>query len=164
MLQYYPLAPGNKWSYKQKDGSTYSNEVISIDGNLITMKNSTVTDPTKIKVENGSMFNELMTPGNFQLWLKDDLKKGDTWDATFTAHGLDSIMAFTVKETGISKEVSGKTYNDVVVLEAESKINMNGNVISTNFLTQYYYAKGIGLIMTTSSLGDEHALYQCVLN
>jgi len=164
MMQYYPLAAGNTWEYKQKDGSTYTNVVNGIDGNIVTMKNSTVPDPTKVKVENGSMYNELMAPGNYQLWLKDDLKKGETWDATFTANGLNSIMAFTVKETGISKEVDGKTYNDVVMLEAESKINMNGNVISTNFFTQYYYAKSIGLIMTTSSLGDVHTLQHYVLN
>jgi len=164
MMQYYPLAAGNKWEYKQKDGSVYTNSVVGIDGNVITMKNSTVPDATKVKIESGSMYNELMTPGNFQLWLKDDLKKGETWEATFTANGLNSIMAFTVKETGISKEVDGKTYNDVVMLEAESKINMNGNVISTNFFTQYYYAKSIGLILTTSSMGDVHSLQQYVLN
>ncbi|MDQ3018171.1 MAG: hypothetical protein M3R25_15775 [Bacteroidota bacterium] len=99
-----------------------------------------------------------MTPGNYQLWLKDNLQVGEIWDATFTANGLNSIMAFTVKETGITKDVGGKTYTDVMMLEAESKINMNGNLISTNFFTQYYYAKGVGLILTTSSMGDEQVL------
>jgi hypothetical protein len=164
MMEYYPLAAGNKWEYKLKDGSVYTNSVVGIDGNVITMKNSTVPDATKVKVESGVMYNELMAPRNYQLWLKDDLKKGETWEATFTANGLNSIMAFTVKETGISKEVDGKTYNDVVMLEAESKINMNVNVISTNFFTQYYYAKSIGLILTTSSMGDVHSLQQYVLN
>lgn len=164
MMHYYPLAPGNKWEYKLKDGSLYTNSVVSIDGNIVMMKNSTVPDPTKVKVENGVMYNELMAPGNYQLWLKDDVQKGDTWDATFTANGLNSIMAFTVKETGISKDVDGKTFNDVVMLESESKINMNGNLISTNFFTQYYYAKSVGLIMTTSSLGDVHTLQNFVLN
>jgi hypothetical protein len=164
MMQYYPLAPGNKWEYKLKDGSVYTNSVVSIDGNIVTMRNSTVPDPTRVKMENGVMYNELLAPGNYQLWLKDDLKKGETWDATFTANGLNSIMAFTVKETGISKVVDGKTYNDVVELESESKINMNGNVISTNYFTQYYYAKSIGLIMTTSSMGDVHTLQHYELN
>jgi hypothetical protein len=115
-------------------------------------------------VENGVVYYELMTPGNFQVWLKDDMKKGDTWEAAFTANGLNSIMEFTVKDTGTSKQVVGKTYPDVIMLEAESKIDMNGNRISTNFCTQYYYAKGVGLILTTSSLGDEHALQRFVTN
>lgn len=164
MMQYYPLAPGNKWEYKQKDGSLYTNSVVSMNGPLVIMKNSTVPENTMVKVEHGVMYNELMGKDNFQQWLKDDLQKGETWDATFTANGLNSIMAFTVKETGISKEVDGKTYHDVILLESESKINMNGNLISTNFFTQYYYAKGVGLIMTTSSLGDVHTLQHYELN
>lgn len=163
-MNYYPIAPGNKWEYKQKDGSTYSNTVLEVNGYMATMKNSTLPETSTVKIENGSMYNELMEKGNFQLWLKDELAKSETWEAAFTANGLNSVMCFTVKETGISKEVEGKTYNDVVVLEAESKINMNGNLISTNFLTQYYYAKGTGLIFTTSGMGDYHGLVSAVLN
>lgn len=158
MMQYYPLAPGNSWEYRMKDGSLYTNSVTDIEGQIATMKSTAAPDPTHVKVENGILYNELMGPGNFQTWLKDDLKQGDTWEASFTANGLNSVMAFEVKEAGINKEVDGKTFNDVVMLEAESKINMNGNLISTNFRTQYYYAKGVGLILTTSSMGDIHAL------
>ena len=158
MMQYYPLAPGNQWTYRQKDGSTYTNAVSTKEGAVYTMKNSLQAEPTRVKVEGGVMYNELMSPGNYQPWLKDDLHAGDTWEAAFTANGLQSIMEFKVKETGISREVHGTMYPDVVMLEAESKIDMNGNRISTNFFTQYYYAKGVGLILTTSSLGDEHAL------
>ncbi|MEP6795520.1 MAG: hypothetical protein ABJB16_14420 [Saprospiraceae bacterium] len=158
MMKYYPLAPGNKWEYKQKDGSLYTNSVVSVNGPIVTMKNSTVPDSTNVKVEKGIMYNELLAKDNYQLWLKDDLQKGETWDATFTANGLNSILAFTVKETGITKEVDGKTYNDVIMLESESKINMNGNLISTQYFTQYYYAKGVGLILTTTSMGDVHTL------
>lgn len=164
MMQYYPIAPGNQWTYRQKDGSTYTNAVTAMEGPVITMKNSTVAEPTRVKVDSGVMYNELMAPGNFQTWLKDTMHKGDTWEASFTANGLQSIMAFTVVDTGLTKEVSGITYPDVVMLEAESLIDMNGNRISTQFKTQYYYAKSVGLIMTTSSVGDEHALVSCELN
>lgn len=164
MMHYYPLAEGNTWEYKQKDGSTYTNSVLHIEGKVVTMKNSTVPDPTRVKVDGGVMYNELMAPGNYQVWLKDDMKKGEMWEAAFTANGLNSIMEFKVKETGISKEVDGKTYPDVIMLESESKIDMNGNRISTNFFTQYYYAKGVGLILTTTSMGDEHALQHHVIH
>jgi len=164
MMKYYPLAPGNKWEYKLKDGSTYTNSVESVNGNIVSMKNSLVPDNTRMKIDQGIMYTELMGKENFQLWLKDDLQKGETWDASFSANGLNSVMVITVKETGITKEVDGKTYTDVVMLESESKINMNGNLISTQFFTQYYYAKSIGLIMTTSSMGDVHALQKYALN
>lgn len=162
MMQYYPLAPGNQWTYRQKDGSMYTNSVTSREDSIVTMKNSTQSEPSRVKVEGGIMYNELMAPGNFQPWLKDDLHAGDTWEAAFTANGLQSVMEFKVKETGITREVNGTTYPDVALLEAESKIEMNGNRISTNFFTQYYYAKHVGLILTTSSLGDEHVLQEFV--
>lgn len=157
-MQYYPLAAGNKWEYKQKNGNTYSNEVTGVSGNLVTMKNSTLPDPSHVKIENGAMYNELIQKDNFQLWLKDNFQKGESWEAGYVVNGLDSLMVLTVKETGITKEVEGKNYNDVIMIEAESKIKMNGNLISLNYFTQYYYAKGVGLILTASSDGDTHSL------
>lgn len=50
------------------------------------------------------------------------------------------------------------------MIEAESKIKMNGNLISLNYFTQYYYAKGVGLILTASSDGDTHSLTRYHLN
>lgn len=164
MLQYYPLAVNNQWHYRQKDGSTYANAVLGIDGNLVRMQNSSQPTASTVKISDGILYNELMEPGNFQPWLKDGAKSGDTWEASFKANGLDSVLLITVKATGISKEVADKTYTDVMVLEAESKIRKNGNLISTHFFTQYYYAKGTGLILTTSSMGDEHTLIHCELN
>ena len=35
---------------------------------------------------------------------------------------------------------------------------MNGSQMALNFFTQYYYAAGVGLILTTSSAGDIHEL------
>lgn len=163
-MNYYPLTPGNKWEYKQKDGSVYSNEVVEIAGNIITMKNSNAQDITTVKIENGCMYNELMEKNNFQLWLKDSLQVGENWEATFTANGLNSVLQFTVKEMGIEKNVEGTNYPNVILLEAESKINMNGNLISTGFFTQYYYAMGIGLVLTTSSMGDYHGLIAAIIH
>lgn len=158
MMNYYPLTDGNKWEYRQKDGSTYTNQVLEITGNIVTMKNSNAQDVSVVKVENGCMYNELMEKNNFQLWLKDEFNLGEQWNAVFKANSLDSVLTFTVKEIGISKLVENVNYSDIVMLEAESKINMNGNLVSTQFFTQYYYAKGIGLVLTTSSMGDYHGL------
>ncbi|MBL0271261.1 MAG: hypothetical protein KAX45_09035 [Chitinophagaceae bacterium] len=162
-MKYYPIAPGNSWEYRLKDGTVYSNKVLSEEGSLVTMQNSTLPEPARLKIEGGSMFLELMGTDNFQLWLKDEMNAGESWDAAFTANGLSSVLHITVKDTGISKEVEGKLYEDVVMLEAESKINMNGNLISTQYFTQYFYAAGTGLILTTSSAGDYHGLVACTL-
>lgn len=157
-MAYYPLATGNKWTYKLKDGNTYTNEVTAVDGNLFTMKNSMTPDPVQMRKDGDTYFANHWDGTNFQLLLKDNATQGDTWEVKFTANGLESILANTVKETGITKEVEGKTYNNVVMIEAESKLLMNGNLIPLNYFTQYYYANGIGLILTTTSAGDAQGL------
>lgn len=163
-MKFYPIAPGNSWDYRLNDGTVYSNKIVSIEGNLVTMQNSTIPEPVLVRITDGSMFLELMGKDNFQLWLKDNLSAGESWDAAFTANGLSSVLHISVKETGFSKEVEGNVYENVIMLEAESKINMNGNLISTQYFTQYYYAAGTGLILTTSSAGDYHGLIKCTLH
>jgi hypothetical protein len=163
-MSYYPLATGNSWTYKMKDGNRYTNEVIASDGNLFTMKNSLMPNTAQVR-KDGEIYSANHWDGiNFQVFLKDNAATGDSWEVKFTANGLESILLHTVKESGLSKEVNGKTYTDVLLIEAESKLLMNGNIIPLNYFTQYYYAKAVGLILTTSSAGDEQGLTESTLN
>lgn len=158
MANYYPLAAGNEWTYKQKDGSTYSNKVTGANGNDFAMHNSATNTSSTMRKDGESFFTDALEAGNFQKWLANDLQVGDSWEIKFKANGLDSILIMTAKETGITKEVGGKNYSNVLFIEAENKMVINGSLMSLNFFTQYYYADGVGLILTTSSVGDEHAL------
>lgn len=164
MPNYYPLAANNEWQYKLKDGSTYTNKVTAADGNVFSMHNSAANTSSKVKVEGDTVYTDALQAGNFEKWISNDLKPGDTWEIKFTANGLDSILILTVKETGISKEVEGKNYDNVLFIEAENKMVINGSLMSLNFFTQYYYADGVGLVLTTSSVGDVHALVNYTLN
>ncbi len=110
------------------------------------------------------MTTDGLEKGNFQLWLPDNLEVGKNWVVSFKANGLDCLLLMTVKETNSSKEIAGKTFNDVICIEAESQIIMNGSTMPLNFFTQYYYAAGIGLILTTSSAGDIHELTEYKLH
>lgn len=164
MANYYPLAAGNEWQYKMKDGSVYTNKVTGGNGNEFSMHNSSANTSSNVKIDGNVIVTDALEAGNFQQWLKNDPKAGDTWDLTFKANGLDCILIMTVKETGISKEVEGKTYSDVLFIEAENKIIMNGTIMPLNFFTQYYYADGVGLVLTTSSVGDSHSLIDYKIN
>lgn len=158
---FYPLAVGNVWEYKSKDGKTFSNTVKAADPskpNQFIMVNSTMATEPRIYKEGDNYFTDSFEAGNFQILLKDNTKVGDTWEVKFKANGIDSVLVMTVKEIGGTKEVEGKSYSDVMMIEAESKMLMNGNLMALNFFTQYYYAKGIGLILTTSSMGDSMGL------
>lgn len=158
MHTYYPLALGNAWHYCMKDGIKYTNLVHDRHEGTFTMLNSMTNVASTVVKEDEMFLTDAFEKGNFQPFLKDNLHVGDAWKAIFTANGLKSILEFTVKEIVAQKEVEGKQYSDVAVLEAESKMKMNGTVMPLNFSTQYLYAQGVGLILTTSSLGDYHAL------
>lgn len=157
-MSFYPLTQGNQWTYKMKDGNSYTNEVTDANGNVFIMKNSMMPNTVQVKKDGEIYYANYWDNADFHVLLKDDLTPGEKWDVKFKANGLDNILAMTVKETGLTKEVNGTTYSDVIMVEAESKILMNGNIMPLNYFTQYYYANNVGLIMTTSSAGDEHVL------
>ncbi len=157
-MNYYPLAAGNEWQYKQKDGSVYTNKVTAVNGNDFTIHNSAANTSSVVKTDGNMFSTDALEAGNFQQWLKNDLKKDDSWEINFKANGLDCILIMVVKETGMSKVVEGKTFNNIIFIEAESRVVVNGNMMPLGFFTQYYYAGDTGLVLTTSSAGDSHAL------
>jgi hypothetical protein len=120
-------------------------------------------NPVQVKKEGDEYTANHWDGTSFQTLLKDSAAKGDTWEVKFTANGLDSILVHTVKDSGLTKEVNGKSYSDVLLIEAESKLLMNGSIMPLNYFTQYYYAAGVGLILTTTSMGDEQGLTEYVL-
>ncbi|MDZ4795861.1 MAG: hypothetical protein SGI83_16395 [Bacteroidota bacterium] len=158
MANYYPLAAANEWQYKQKDGNTYVNKVTAANGNGFVMHNSAANTSSVVQTDGNIITTDALEACNFQRLLAHDLQTGESWEIKFKANGLDSILIMTVKETDGNKEVEGKSYNNVLFIEAENKIVMNGNLMPLNFFTQYYYADGVGLILTTSSAGDSHSL------
>jgi hypothetical protein len=164
MATYYPLAVGNSWTYKMKDGNTFTNAVTATDGSSFSMKNSMQEEPKSVRIEGDAYLTDNFEAGNFQVLLKDSLKPGDKWEIKYKANNFDNILFMTVKEAGISKVVENQTYQNVIVLEGDLKMNMNGSLMSVNYLVQYYYAAGIGLILTTSSYGDTMGLVEYKLN
>lgn len=170
MKNYYPIAAGNCWTYKKKDGNTYMNMITNVNGNEFAMTNTDAAgvNESNNKMEGGWLLSDVYEEGRMQQNLKLDGQVGDTWEVTFKANNFDNILAYKIKEAGISKTVEGKNYDDVLVVEAESKMIVNGNVMSINFFTTYYYAPGVGLILTTLWMGgnitDEQALVDYKLN
>lgn len=158
---YYPLAIGNTWKYQMKDGSFYTNSVTASTGSTeFTMVNSMMNKNQIMRKESDAYLTDAFEDGTMNTLLKDNAAIGETWEIKFKANGLDSLLIMTVKEIDSSKEVNGKSFENVMMIEAESKMVINGALIPLNFFTQYYYSKGVGLIMTTSSMGDSQSLVE----
>lgn len=164
---YYPLAMGNTWKYQMKDGSFYTNTVTAVKaGNSsdFTMVNSLMNKNQIMRKENDAYLTDSFEDGTINTLLKDNPSLGEIWEIKFKANGLDSLLIMTVKELNSSREVNGKSFENVMMIEAESKIIMNGSTMPLNFFTQYYYSKGVGLIQTTSSMGDSQSLVEFQLS
>lgn len=164
MATYYPLAVGNSWTYGMADGSTFTNSVTANEGDAFTMTNSLQPDPQNVRRDGPAVLSDHFEAGNFQILVRDDLSSGDTWDIAYTANTIDKVLTMTVKGKGGSKDVNGTTFNNVMELERVMNMTMNGNAIPSNYVVQYFNADGVGLILTTSSMGDDMPLISCELN
>jgi len=158
MSTFYPLAVGNTWTYRMQDGRTFTNTVTDSDGDNYTMINTMIPRPQHVRREGQEFLADNFEPNNFQVFLRDDLQQGDTWDITYRGNNINTVLQMTVKETGMTREVEGQTYDDVIMIEGDMKMNTEGNLVATNYLVQYYYARGVGLILNTTSYGDSMGL------
>lgn len=156
----YPLTVGNKWTYKMKDGRTFFTQVMEEKDGTFFLADSFTLTTARIKKSGDEYITDRYQQDTWQVAIKDNLKKGDTWQVSFRANGVDTTLVHVVKDLGLTKTVEGKTFTDVAMVEAESKMSMNGRPIPMQFFTQYYYAPGIGLILTTTSTGDAMPLIQ----
>jgi hypothetical protein len=157
---YYPLAVGNTWTYKTNAGQSYTSTVTGKDGDAFIVSTTLVNTSTRIKKVGDEYQSDGPEAGKTMISFKENLKVGDTWRNSYKVNGIDTTLMYEVKEISIAKDVNGKTFKDVIFIEADSKMSMNGNAIPMKYVTQYYYAKGVGLILTTTSAGDEHALVE----
>jgi hypothetical protein len=158
MSTYYPLKAGNSWTYKTNDGSTFTNKVESEDGGVFSMSNSLMPTPSQVKKDGDTFYTDSYEAGNMQPFLKDDAAAGDAWEIKYKANTIDSVLNVKIISTGGTKEVEGKSYTDVMEMEGMMSFIVNGNVINAGTKYQWYYAKGVGLILTTSTLGDNMPL------
>lgn len=147
---YYPLAVGNTWIY-DFGGQQMVNRIESFNGEEFISSNSLNPVAGRMKKVNGNYFSDGLEKDNMQIILKDILVQGDSWEAAFRVNGLDCIYSYTVKEVVPVKTVGGKDYKDVAMIEMESFYVLNGTRMTMNALTQNYYAKGVGIILTTTS-------------
>ncbi|MFN8243614.1 MAG: hypothetical protein U0X40_06120 [Ferruginibacter sp.] len=163
MSTYYPLKPGNSWTYKNNDGSTFTNAVEAEENGVFTMTNTLAANKTHVKIEGDTYFADSYEAGNMQPFLKENAAAGDTWEIKYKANTIDSVLTVVIKGVGGTKEVEGKTYNDVMEMEGSMSFIVNGSVFPAGTKYSWFYAKGTGLILTSSTLGDHMPLVSCNL-
>ena len=153
MSTYYPLKTGNSWTYGNNDGSTFVNKVEKEENGVFFMSNSTVTTLSQVKKDGDVFYTDSYEAGNMQPFLKDNVAPGDKWEIKYLANTINSILSIEIKSVDGTKEVEGKSYSGVMEMEGVMSFNVNGNIINAGTKYNWFYAKDIGLIQTTSTLG-----------
>lgn len=156
---FFPLQPGNSWTYRMANGATFTNTVDRQEDDGSFRLTSTALESEVAMYYDGDNYRtDSFQPGNIQIILRDGAGIGEGWEVDFTSNGLRNLLSMEVKEIREEMEVEGQVYENVMLLEGESKLVIETEIMKVNFFTQYYYAKGIGLILTTSSRGDSMPL------
>lgn len=158
-VNYSPLTVGSNWTY------TYSHDTSAATTYTVTVSDKdTAINGKTYKVLNGTngmgntyeakedsnyyRFSSFAGIGSIEeLYLKDNRPVNSPWtnNATFNYPGaplpLTANLTYNITEKGISHDVNGKTYKDVI------HVNVDVSVFSASIGTaDFYYANGIGLI------------------
>ena len=93
--------------------------------------------------------------------LQANLLVNGAWNDTVTnGLGQTVIYKYTIREKGITKIIGSNTFNDVIHVETISGVDFPGlGYIVTN-KSDYYYAKGVGLIEALITSEDGSIVYQ----
>ena len=93
--------------------------------------------------------------------LQENLAVNGTWNDTLVnGLGQPVIYKYTVKQKGISRTVSGKTFNDVIYVQVETGVEVAGFGFFVTNMSDYYYAKMVGLIEALITNEDGTLVYQ----
>ncbi|MDB5230683.1 MAG: hypothetical protein JWN76_1488 [Chitinophagaceae bacterium] len=154
---FLPLTTGNNWTYQIAGANSFTLTITNKD-TVINGRNYKVATNTAgsnvYQIKNGTDYYRfsampgLAPNGIEELYLKEGTVNG-AWSNTVAVNvpGMGNInvtLKYSIAETGISKTVLGKTYNDVihVKLDVSTTVVINLNLGSGDF----YYSKGVGMI------------------
>lgn len=116
-----------------------------------------------MKKDGATFYTDSYEAGNLQPFLKDDAQASDKWEIRYKANTIDSVLSVEIKSVGNTKEVEGRTYNDVMEMQGSMSFIVNGTAYSANTVYAWFYAREVGLILTTSTLGDNMPLVSFVV-
>ncbi len=168
-VNYSPLTTGSSWTYDYTENASAKQPfTLTVTGkdtvvNGRTYKVLTSSDDTENKYlaksdSNYYRFASFADIGSFEeLYLKDNRDVNSTWTSaqTFNYSGsaIPANLIYTVKEKGVSHTVNGTAYNDVIHIRLDISVMLpiigNSNIGGGDF----YYAKDIGLIENSISVG-----------
>lgn len=158
--EYVPMCSGSVYKYKDTDPNGI---VHTVDYTLDYRKDTVIDGRNYKKFTAGSNSfhylncssgisssiitdNSTTVAGSKRTLLKANESVGTAWTDIINDHGTVINYSSTITEKNISVTVNGITYPDVVHVLVYGIINMPNGTSARTPRTDYYYAKGKGLI------------------
>lgn len=173
---YFPAAPGSHWTYEYKAPCESPNEA-----NMCTQiwdARSVLAplewDDQYKRIEGAAIMLQFVKVINTEYFgmgyyineykfLDDGLPVGSTWGAEESPDFPDTYDRFKILEVNSTKQVKGKKYFNVIVIEQTTSYSGDPVIRNVN-----YYAKGIGHIYrkqtVTYKSGETHTVEIRLLN
>ncbi len=164
---YQPTTAGSVWTYGGTTPYTLTATGVTktMNGKLyyeMETKQGTSVSKSYVLKENGNYTGIGMVPGMGPLEmtvLKDNVPVGHSWEQATTTSGIDTKLTYTIVEKNVTKAVEGKTYNDVIHVKLTYGYSFEGvdfglgedfdlGDLGLNLEAHYYFAKGVGLILS----------------
>ena len=98
--------------------------------------------------------------------LKYNAPVNTQWTDTLTTSGQQALYKSTLKEKNISYTAGGRTYPDVMHVQTEIGSNVPGIGFFSLLTSDYYFAKGVGLVdyITINNASGDLALKHTLVN
>jgi len=163
---YLPTTAGSTWNYGGSSPysvtATGATKVINSKTyhEIETIQGSTSRISYVVK-ENGVYTAIGMVSGfeNLEVTiLKEDTPVGGSWEEITNMNGADVKMLLSIVEKDVSKTVEGKTYNKVINVEMVQSFSIMGIDLGLEVTSHYYFAKGVGLILSELGTGEQVSL------
>ncbi len=157
-VNFSPLTIASSWTYSYTTGSAATQSFTS----TVTSRDTTINSKTYSVLSNSDgTFTYLCKSGNNyyrfasfpglglnnfeELYLIDTKAVNETWSAatsiTYSGFTLPVNLNYTIKEKGISRTVSGKSFTSVTHVRLD--ISLSGSAVGGG---DFYYQDGVGLI------------------
>lgn len=157
-LDYQPTTQGSTWSYGGSSPYTVNatGKTKEVSGKIFYEMETKEGDATRLSYvhkANGVYTVEGMEEafaGVALVFLKDNAPVGDTWTETVAMDGIETKMTFSIEAKDITKTVEGKTYQNVIHVRMNTAVVWMGMEIDMGVPMDYFWAKGVGLILTNA--------------
>lgn len=170
---YQPVSSGSYWKYTATTGTTIGHSVTTMNGLTATFNGKTyyANNNTSDQYAGSQISYFGIDNHNYRvrsttlvygitvdmIYLNDELSVGSTWTAKITddgfVNGVPGRIVGKILETGISRSVSGKTFNNVIHTQVSLQYDYGiGKGFESAGTYDFFVAKNVGVIETDTNL------------